>query len=998
MCLGIFLGAGGVSVEAGATQRSGIPLMACPDESSLHDLLHGALSQSDAADLAAHCADCASCAARLLADELLLDANRLVDPFDWVPGTRLGRYLAIEHIGRGGMGVVLAAYDPTLDRKVAIKLVRPDRFSGSEGKSRLLREAKALAQLSHPNVVAVYDAGEVDDDVFIAMELVDGASLSAWLGEQPRSWRDIVEVFRQAGLGLAAAHAAGLVHRDFKPGNLLIGRERVRVADFGLARISREPHETPSPSPRATVESLLSSKLTVSRALVGTPAYMAPEQLQGLPTDARSDQFSFCVSLYEALYGVRPFSGATLAEHRDCVLGGRVAPPPKGKAVPSWLHQLLLRGLRVHAEERFESMPALLAALGHEQRRRRRLIAVGAAALLALAAVSGHALRARRDLPCRGADAQLHDRWDAPIRAAVAAAFAASGAPYAASASATVLRAVDRYTARWVAMRTEICEATFVRHEQSNELLDLRMGCLDQRLAEVETLGQLFTRADLAVVERSVSTVAGLTPLSHCSDVALLRGPVMPATAAMRTSADELRKQLARIKVLMFAGRLDDARARLDSVIPAAHALGYAPVEAEALFAYGTLDDHPRDAKTAEAKLLDAVLAAERGRHTEVAIQSWSYLSFLLLQQHRLDDARRALDHALALLASMGDPPALEAFVLGDRGVLARHQDRFDDAISYFRRVIELKTRIQGEEDTLVAAAWKNLASVLGAKGEFAAAVEAEQRALTIDQRMLGPEHPTIGILESDLGLQLLLMARAAEALEHARRGFAIIERVRGPKTEVAGRLLMELAVIESDAGELERSLEDGRRAIAILEAVIPNTSRMASNYVNFGGCLNGSGHFAEAVSQLEHARAIYEKTMGPDAPSLHAALDNLGLALTRLGRAREAVVQLERSLALEEKGLGPKSEQMIETLVNLADAKLALHRHAEADTLLERAWGLARSEGDRAQVQFGQARATHARDRARALGLAEAARDSYVRLRCKRRVDEVGAWIAQHS
>jgi hypothetical protein len=283
-------------------------------------------------------------------------------------GTRVGRYEVEYLIGTGGLGVVYAAIDPELGRHVALKLLKVDPRPGeSGGQDRLLREARALARLSHPNVVAVYDVGAWSDRVFVAMEMITGRDLRGWLLVTPRRPPAVVDVFLAAGRGLAAAHAAGLVHRDFKPDNVLVGGDgRVCVTDFGLARALEE------------------ARADEDGAIVGTPAYMAPEQHLGRSADARSDQFGFCASLHEALYGERPFAGVDLDELSAEIIAGRVQPPPRGAHVPATLARIVVRGLSSDPAARWPSMEALLAALGRDRRKLWRRLAAVAAALLAV--------------------------------------------------------------------------------------------------------------------------------------------------------------------------------------------------------------------------------------------------------------------------------------------------------------------------------------------------------------------------------------------------------------------------------------------------------------------------------------------------------------------------------------------------------------------------------------------------------------------------------------
>ncbi len=307
----------------------------------------------------------------------------------------IGRFRVLSPLGAGGMSVVYGAYDERLDRRVAVKLLKGGGSPDSQ--ARLLREAQAMARLSHPNVVAVHEAGLWGEQVYIAMEFVKGQDLRAWLVQAPRAWPEVVEVFRAAGHGLAAAHQAGLVHRDFKPANVLLGDDgRVRVVDFGLVRQSDEPAPVPSDSLTSaampTGGAGMHTTLTATGAILGTPAYMSPEQHQGRPADARSDQFSFCVALHEGLYGALPFAGDSLPLLADAVLAGRVRPVPEDSRVPAWLRAIVLRGLSQDPAARWPSMDELLDELGRDPDRLRRtrlraalVISLVAATVLTLA-------------------------------------------------------------------------------------------------------------------------------------------------------------------------------------------------------------------------------------------------------------------------------------------------------------------------------------------------------------------------------------------------------------------------------------------------------------------------------------------------------------------------------------------------------------------------------------------------------------------------------------
>ncbi|MFO0634410.1 MAG: serine/threonine-protein kinase [Nannocystaceae bacterium] len=285
---------------------------------------------------------------------------------DAPPGT-IGRYVVTGTLGKGGMGVVYRALDPQLQRTVAIKLVKPQRArdpAAAEHRARLLREARALAALSHPNVVPVFDVGEHGDGLFVTMQLIEGDNMQGWLARERPPWRRILGVFRAAGRGLAAAHTAGLVHRDFKPANVLVGHDgRVRVVDFGLARAAVGDD---APAEGGAIDPVVFGGVTQAGVLVGTPVYMAPEQFTGGPADARADQYAFCIALFEALYGAPPFRAPDMRTLLALKRKGELPPPPTtgpGADVPAALHAAIARGLRPDPARRFATMPDLLREL-----------------------------------------------------------------------------------------------------------------------------------------------------------------------------------------------------------------------------------------------------------------------------------------------------------------------------------------------------------------------------------------------------------------------------------------------------------------------------------------------------------------------------------------------------------------------------------------------------------------------------------------------------------
>ncbi len=489
---------------------------------------------------------------------------------------RVGRYAILRALGEGGMGIVLEAFDPELDRRVAVKLLRPTRI-GSRASRRLLREAQVMARLSHPNVVQVYDAGVVDGRVFLAMELVRGRTLRAWLDDRPRGWREVLQRFVDAGRGIAAAHEAGIIHRDFKPENVLIAEDgRVRVADFGLANCDDATHDSPVPSARPRGESTLTS----TGAVVGTPVYMAPEQHAGLEVDAAADQFSFCVALHEALYGQRPFAGTSAIQVAANVLAGRYVDPPRPRRAPRWLAEVLRRGLSVERDARWPGFPALLAALERDPAVRRRRW-VGAALLVNTIATTGWALATRTDAtPCDSGEARIGAVWNDDARVAMTEALGGS-ARFDALAGEKVVDALDRYAGDWA----EAHEVTCVAHHEgeiSSELLDSAMNCLQLRHAAIERFVELVRGGDPRVLARASAAAVGLPPIASCTDRHALTMQVAPPEdpdAAM--AVDRLRERLTRAEVAHDAGSIESAQAELEDIERGASALAYAPLVAE---------------------------------------------------------------------------------------------------------------------------------------------------------------------------------------------------------------------------------------------------------------------------------------------------------------------------------------------------------------------------------------------------------------------------------
>jgi tetratricopeptide (TPR) repeat protein len=732
-------------------------------------------------------------------------------------GHRIGRFFVLSRLGQGGMGEVYAAYDPELDRKVAIKLLSSRLSLSVDEHALLLREAQATAKLQHPNVVVIYDVGTHDDRIFIAMELIEGQTLRAWMRTSQVSWRESLRVFTAAGRGLAAAHDAGLVHRDFKPDNVMVTPDgRVRVMDFGLARAATaEPDEPPGLSEsRQTIADdepaampYLEADLTGTGMRVGTPAYMPLEQLiPGGEIDARADQFAFCVALYEALYGERPFGKGNAGQLTLRVGAGTVSPPPPGSPVPLWVRRIVLRGLRARREERYPSMAELLAALSDDPaiRRRKWLSIAGVVALLVVVAVGARRVGGPSSR-CGGAASQLAGVWEpggaASLRKeGIRRAFVATGTPFAEAALESVTRLLDGYATRWVAGHTDACEATNVRGEQSAEVLDLRMDCLRNRLGNLRAFTDVLVSADAKVVETAVSAAAALPDVAECADVAALRTIVaLPTDPERRERVAQLRGELARFIALRDSGQCARQSSVAESLIAAADAMGYDPLRAEVLTAAGYLGGVCADNAVAVARFKAGYNAAVSGRSDAAAAEAAIQVPILLRRQGDVSGARDWLEIGRAAVKRSGGGGRLESwFLLSEAEVKAEMGDGAG-AVEAARASLAIKRRIFGPRhpDTIISL--ENLGNLLGEAKRFREAAEVDRETLDAVARLLGTSHPDYGAVASNLGEALNGLGRHSEARARFEEAIDVFRRAGSdasfasyPQTGLGRALLAE--------------------------------------------------------------------------------------------------------------------------------------------------------------------------------------------------------------
>ena len=842
---------------------------------------------------------------------------------------RFGHYVVLEQIGEGAMGVVLDAYDPQLDRKVAIKLLRTDITTSEQARVRMRREAQTMARLSHPNVAHVYEAGEVDGQLFLAMEFIDGVTLRDWMTVQARPWREVLAMFIQAGLGLAAAHAAGVVHRDFKPDNVMVGADgRVRVLDFGL---SRGDGGGAPVNFDITRQNYADIGVTVAGSLLGTPAYMSPEQFRGEEADARSDQFGFCVALWEALHGRRPFAGFDVRELRTNILAGRIV--GASAAVPAWLRRVLERGLSLAPVARWPDMTALIVALGRDPQRTRRRWAAAGLATMAVAA-AGYGLAALRNPDagqCRGAADELVDIWDDELHAALASAVRATGVTYAETTLADSVAHLDAYRDAWISAHTDACEA-HRRGSLSDSLFDRRMACLRQRRGSLSATVAVLVQTTIDTVALVGGTAVGLPALAECADderlMVDLPPPSDPAAAAALERAHE---RLARGRALLHMSRFDEARA-IASELEGAENL---PLQAEVAVLHGAL-------------------AANTLRVPEA-----------------LDHFERA--EALALEAR-ADAVASEALAwwIFTAGELA---GRPDEAVAAGRRAWALVRRI-GSPPTRAAFLHNTLASARAAAGDHEGSIRDYEAALTLLVQH-APDDPFRVATFHNLALAWTTggrhdLARALLGPELAR-----MVATHGACHPQTAELRLVLALADRGIGRLDEARAQAEESFACLTLVAPEAALRALNILF--GIHDLRGDNAGLRHQLERAEPLLTRS---GAPMFRLIFDmnrgELALLEGRLAEARRLLTAAQDTLAGDPAQLDLVilcEEDLARLDLAERDGAAALVHAARAAQLLTAKF----SASFRARIHFTHARALRAvDDRERSLALADEARREY--------------------
>ncbi len=819
--------------------------------------------------------------------------------------TVAGRYVLAKILGRGGMGTVYLARDLVLGRDVALKL----HHVGS-GNARLQREAVAMAKLAHPNVVTVYDVGTVGDRTYVAMEYVQGTdgpvTLRGYLAT-PRSWRETLTVLLEAGTGLAAAHAAGLTHRDFKPDNVLVGADgRARVSDFGLAHLtSRAPAAASATPPdrevNATDTTVAASSppladgtpLTETGALVGTPAYMAPEQASGGAVDARSDQFAFCLVAWEALLGVRPFAGTTLATIQTAIEAQELE-LPKTEAVPPEIIRELRKGLVVDPAARHADMPALLAALreaaGARRARRNRRIAIAALAVMALggggfaaaSAIGSH----RREAACVAEGAEVRGILGDDARAKMRAAFIASGSPLAETVFERTAATLARTSAALGDQVAAVCR------RPDDPLHAARTACLAARKSRLEGLVEtLGGNVSPALVRRATDAAWATFDAAPCSDATtLVTRPMSPAHAhalgritAMKDSAQ-------------FKESVDAATKLLEDVRVTAPEL-----ELDVLLARATASEQS-DTQASTADFHRALALAEaQGRDFDAAIALEMLANIVGVDRHDYDAARRFLELARAKLQRLGNKNRLvHGKVLTTEAQIFLDENRLGEAEVAIKDAIEIFEEVYGTDHPNVGLANGTLAHVMRFQDKTAEALAASQRALAILESTLGADHPKAAGALMTVGQSWVDIGEFDKARDAFTRADAVFLRVYGKVHRNRGAALGNLGGLELRMKNYEAARVAFVAALDVtLENEGPDGRSVSGVQMDLARALAGLGRYAEAKAALEDAIRVLTKLGKDGEPWLGGALFDMANLELDAGHPDVALAWAERSLAL---------------------------------------------------------------------------------------------------
>lgn len=910
-------------------------------------------------------------------------------------GTVLGRYVVLREVGRGAMGAVFAAIDPKLDRRVAIKLLL-DNAPQSSAMARLVREAQSLAKLNHPNVVSIYDVGEHEGHVFIAMEFIEGQTLQAWRREGKHPWRDVLSKYQQAGQGLAAAHAEGVVHRDFKPENAMVDeRGRVRVMDFGLARPGRADDSASNRTTRDTDP----ATLTQTGSIMGTPAYMSPEQFKNGAVGPLSDQFGFCVALFEALVGSRPFQADSLADLAAAVTRGEIADVAHRVHAPRWLMDVVRRGLSVDPDDRYPSMQALLDAVDRGLSRRTRRAIVGGLTLTGLLAVAG-VTRPDDTAACQAEAEQIRALWTEQRQAELEQAFVDTGHKTATATWARVDNNISGFVDAWTEQSDHVCGGW--RTTLSAELVTARSNCLTVQREHLAGLLGAFATPNLKTIGFAVAASSGLPTPVECAAIDTLDNLPSPEWSASVLKAQQLE---ANAIALTHAG---DRKGGAAGLRAAWDALGDSPApraRSRILFRQAKAQFVRGEVSQAEAKLLDAQLFAARSQDSAAVATIWlervaqlnmHHRDQLLRQEHLLEAARIAV-------AQGGERPRDVARLAILRGMIAGDKGEYDKALEHLREGIALAK--DADVTASRRAAYEGLVgNVQTMQGDYAASRVSSERAYDIVVEAYGPSHPSALIHLSNIGAACI-NSRQMQCARDVFAQTALLLEAAGDKTSsLWAEQLTTMALLELREGNYEQVRINGEAALEVWKALgTPHAEPSALVHRTLFYAALWQERFDDALVFANwvdaHVRE-HRPADHPDSVGGTALLAELHLAQKQLP---EALEKIDEVLRIHDAPVEIAPRQLAGTLGTKVQILEAMGAFDRALPLAERSREL--RAGDLTSDVYGEATFRVARlrwelgEHDEALSLARSAESIFARLgsEVQDQRQELQAWLQAH-
>lgn len=862
-------------------------------------------------------------------------------PFGAPPAILADRYVLGDRLGAGGMGVVYEAHDRQLDRRLAIKLLHRGASAGHA--RRLLREAQTLARLSHPNLVPVFDVGRAGSEVFVAMELVSGQSLDRYAAGRPVPWRRALPLLLDAGRGLAHAHRCGLVHRDFKPSNVLVGDDgRARVADFGLARSIAAPSWEREPSSESSGDpNDRAAALTRPGETPGTPAYMPPELRRGAAFDERGDQFSFCVTAWEVLFGQRP--------HRDPD-SGAVTPTPAlaqartggAAAVPRSIRRALLRGMQTDPALRHPSMEALLHAL---ERHPRRWWSVGlGAGALGLALGVGVFGELAATTACDEVDRSVHDRWNDEMRSRTLRNLVAAQIVDADGVHASISAGLDAHVAAVSALRRDACVAHHIEHRESDALFDRRMRCLDEREEVLGGVVDILAQTDRReVLLAGPAAVSGLPSVMPCADAqGLLAVAWQPRSEDERAALRRLFLELGHVQSLVDTGQVVVAMPEADALLRHSEVLPDSPVRAQAQVLWASLRRRNGDDDAAVRGLEAAATTAAAARDDQTLAIAWLEVVSVLASK---PDREREFDTAAAmveaLIGRLGSPVVMRAKLLDARGRMAASAARFDDAVALATSAFDLVTEAELDDPLLRARFAGNVGLHLKLAGRYDEAADYFERAIALSSAVLTPTHPQIGTELVNLSLfQAPLQAEAS-----LRRATAILEAAFPEGHADVAFALSNLGLVLLNRGAYDEAESSLLRALEIHRRVYPDGHHHTSMTLGFlADLLNEVGRRREAIRYANEALEMRRRHLAPEHPDIGRALRLLGSIYFDAGDRVVARGYYEEALAAFERGLPPDHPLIAGALNGIGECAVLDHDAERALEVCSRALEIERA------------------------------------------------------